>query len=290
MQKLIDYCDRLVGVFGHPVSENPGVVIMDAAFQSIHAANWRFLTIDIAPEGLKDAMASLRTLGMRGINLTIPHKVAVIPYLDALSDEAKLIGAVNTVVNEDGRLVGYNTDGKGFMMALEDSGIDVAGKKIVMLGSGGVARAMGVELCLAGAGELCIYSIVEQEMIELTRILTGISKTRVVCKAWDNSLKVPGDTDILINATPLGLYPDTEACPDIDYGTIKPSMFVQDVIPNPAHTAFLRRAGQQGARTSTGMGMMINQAAVNTLLWTGKMPDKGPMAEAFDAAINKGTV
>lgn len=285
---LIGYCDRLVGVFGHPVAENPGVVIMDAAFASINAANWRFLTIDIPPERLKDAMAAIRTLGMQGINLTIPHKVAVIPYLDAMADDAKIIGAVNTVVNDGGRLVGYNTDGKGFMMALADSGICVAGQKVVILGSGGVARAMGVELCLTGAGELCIFSIVEQETIGLKRTLTGLSKTEVECRPWHKALEIPGDTDILINATPLGLYPDIAACPDIDYSTIQPSMLVQDVIPNPAQTEFLKRAARQGARTSTGMGMMINQAAVNTILWTGMMPDKQRMTEAFNTEINKG--
>lgn len=153
-----NYLDHLVGVFGHPVAENPGVVIQDAAFQDMGLERWHFLTIDVDPEDLGTAIQGLKAFHMRGINCTIPHKIKVLEYLDSLSESAALIGAVNTIVNEDGKLYGDNTDGKGFMEALRDNGIEPAGKKVVILGVGGAAQAISVELSLAGAGHITIVN------------------------------------------------------------------------------------------------------------------------------------
>ena len=147
-----NYLDSLVGVFGHPAAENPGVVIQEAAFRDMGLSLWRYLTIDVEPDQLEDAIAGLKAFKMRGINCTLPHKINVIPYLDELSESARLIGAVNTIVNTDGKLFGENTDGKGFMESLLSNGVDPRGKKIVILGAGGAARAISVELALAGAG------------------------------------------------------------------------------------------------------------------------------------------
>lgn len=281
----MDYCDKIVGVFGHPVSENPGVVIMDAAFRSIGVDNWRFLTIDVHPDDLGNAMTGLRSMGMRGINLTIPHKVNVLQYLDKLSDEAQLIGAVNTVVNENGILVGYNTDGKGFMLSLQDHGISVKGRRVVILGSGGAARAIGVELCLAEAETITIASVEEKQALELFDLLGQVSHTKIAYTPWQGAYEVPKETDILINATPVGLFPDTDKYPNVDFDTVLSNMFVQDVIPNPANTAFLKMAAANGCQVSSGKGMMINQAAINTKLWTGELPDKDAMAEAYSREV-----
>ncbi len=152
------YKADLVGVFGYPVVENPTIVMQEAAFQAL-GLNWRYLTIEVRPEQLADAVAGLRAFNMAGINLTIPHKVAVIPYLDALSPEAALIGAVNTVVRDGDRLVGHNTDGKGFVRSIrEDAGLDPAGTRVVFLGAGGAARAMAVEMALAGAAHITVVN------------------------------------------------------------------------------------------------------------------------------------
>ena len=137
-----NYLDSLVGVFGHPAAENPGVVIQEAAFRALGLKLWRFLTIDVDPDKLEDAIKGLKAFKMRGINCTIPHKLNVIQYLDELSESARLIGAVNTIVNNGGRLFGENTDGKGFMESLRANGVDPRGKKIVILGAGGAARAI----------------------------------------------------------------------------------------------------------------------------------------------------
>ena len=282
-----NYLDSLVGVFGHPAAENPGVVIHEAAFRALGLNLWRFLTIDVDPDKLEDAIKGLKAFKMRGINCTIPHKINVIPYLDELSESARLIGAVNTIVNTDGKLFGENTDGKGFMESLEQNGVDPKGKKIVILGAGGAARAVSVELSLAGAGSITIVNRPEDAALakSLMELLNKILKNNSFV-TWDHTYAVPADTDILVNATPIGLYPNIDEIPNIDLDTILPSMFVQDVIPNPAITPFLRAAEARGARWNTGTGMLINQAAINIELWTGRKPDKAVMLKALQEALS----
>lgn len=282
-----NYLDCLVGVFGHPAAENPGVVIQEAAFRDMGLPLWRFLTIDVDPDKLEDAIKGLKAFKMRGINCTIPHKLNVIQYLDELSESARLIGAVNTIVNNDGRLFGENTDGKGFMESLRANGVDPRGKKIVVLGAGGAARAISVELSLAGAGSITIVNRPEDEVLakSLMELLKKIAKKSDFV-TWDHTFSVPADTEILVNATPIGLYPNVDDIPNIDLGTILPSMFVQDVIPNPAVTPFLRAAAARGARWNTGTGMLINQAAINIELWTGRKPNKEVMLRALEEALS----
>ncbi len=282
-----NYLDCLVGVFGHPAAENPGVVIQEAAFRDMGLDLWRFLTIDVDPDKLEDAINGLKAFKMRGINCTIPHKINVIQYLDELSESASLIGAVNMIVNDDGKLFGENTDGKGFMESLSDNGVDPKGKKIVILGAGGAARAVSVELSLAGAGSITIVNRPEDAALatSLMDLLQSISK-ECTFVTWDHTYAVPADTDILVNATPIGLYPNVDEIPNIDLDTILPSMFVQDVIPNPAITPFLRAAEARGARWNTGTGMLINQAAINIEMWTGKKPNKDIMLKALQEALS----
>ena len=282
-----NYLDCLVGVFGHPAAENPGVVIQEAAFRALGLNLWRFLTIDVDPDRLEDAIKGLKAFKMRGINCTIPHKINVIPYLDELSQSARLIGAVNTIVNTDGKLFGENTDGKGFMESLEQNGVDPKGKKIVILGAGGAARAVSVELSLAGAGSITIVNRPEDAHLakSLMELLNRILPNNTFV-TWDHAFAVPADTDILVNATSIGLYPNVDDIPNIDLDTILPTMFVQDVIPNPAITPFLRAAEARGARWNTGTGMLINQAAINIELWTGLKPDKAVMLKALQEALS----
>lgn len=282
-----NYLDCLVGVIGHPAAENPGVVIQEAAFRALGLSLWRFLTIDVDPDKLEDAIKGLKAFKMRGINCTIPHKINVIPYLDALSESARLIGAVNTIVNDGGRLFGDNTDGKGFMESLRENGVDPRDKKIVILGAGGAARAVSVELSLAGAGSITIVNRPEDAHLAkgLMELLGKIIPNNALV-SWDHTYLVPADTDILVNATSIGLYPNIDDIPNIDLDTILPTMFVQDVIPNPAITPFLRAAEARGARWNTGTGMLINQAALNIEMWTGRKPDKAVMQKALQEALS----
>ncbi len=282
-----NYLDHLVGVFGQPVAENPGVVIQDAAFEAMGLERWHFLTLDVDKDKLEDAIKGLKAFKMRGINCTIPHKIAVMDYLDEISESAKLIGAVNMIVNNDGHLFGENTDGKGFMMSLESNGVDVKGKKVVVFGAGGAARAICVEMGLAGAADITIVNRAQDRPLgdALMAILRENTKTECRYIDWDGPFSIPEGTDIVVNATSVGLYPDVEVMPNINLDSITSDMFVQDVIPNPTETALIKELRRRGIPCATGAGMLINQAALNIEMWTGKKPDKDVMYKALEEAL-----
>jgi len=264
-----NYRAELVGVFGHPVDENPTIVMQEAAFQALNL-NWRYLTIEVYPEDLKDAMQGLRAFNMRGINLTIPHKVEVLKYLDEITPDAQLMGAVNTVYRKDDRLIGTNTDGKGFLTSLTlDAKVDPYGKKIVILGAGGASRAIGVELALAGANEITIVNRSQQRGEELANLLQTKTSIKANYEPWTSTYLVPFDADILVNATSIGLFPNIDQKPKIQYDTILPSMTVCDVITNPPNTQFLKEAQQRSSKTLDGLGMLVYQGAIGFKLWTG---------------------
>ena len=282
-----NYLDHLVGVFGQPVAENPGVVIQDAAFQAMGLERWHFLTLDVDKDKLGDAIQGLKAFKMRGINCTIPHKIAVMDYLDEISHSAKLIGAVNMIVNDNGHLFGENTDGKGFMMSLESNGIDVKGKKVVVFGAGGAARAICVEMGLAGAADITIVNRAQDRALgdALMEILRKNTQTEVRYIDWEGYYSIPEGTDIVVNATSVGLYPNVDEMPKIDLDSIKPTMFVQDVIPNPTETALIKELRRRGIPCATGAGMLINQAALNIEMWTGRKPDKEVIYRALEEAL-----
>ena len=263
-----NYKAELVGVFGHPVAENPTVVMHEAAYAEL-GLNWRYLTIEVLPADLGAAMAGLRAFNMRGVNLTIPHKVAVLPYLDEVRPAAALMGAVNTVVREGQRLIGENTDGKGFMTALTgDAGVDPRGKRVLVLGAGGAARALTIELALAGAAEIAIVNRGPERGRELAELLGSRTPARSEYLAWTGSFPVPEGTQILVNATSIGLFPNVGEKPDIDYSSIEPGTVVCDVIHTPM-TPFLEEAQGRGAQTVDGLGMLVYQGAIGFKLWTG---------------------
>lgn len=283
-----NYLDHLVGVFGQPVAENPGVVIQDAAFEAMGLERWHFLTLDVDKDKLEDAIQGLKAFKMRGINCTIPHKIEVMKYLDEISESARLIGAVNMIVNDNGRLFGENTDGKGFMMSLASNGIDVKGKKVVVFGAGGAARAICVEMGLAGVADITIVNRAQDRPLgdALMEIIRSNTKAEVRYVDWDGPFSIPEGTDIVVNATSVGLYPDVDAIPNIDLDSIKPEMFVQDVIPNPTESALIKEMRRRGIPCATGAGMLINQAALNIKMWTGKEPDKEVMYKALEEALS----
>jgi shikimate dehydrogenase len=276
------YKSELVGVFGYPVAENPTGVIQEAAFRE-RGLNWRYLTIEVRPEQLADAMRGLRAFNMRGINLTIPHKVSVIRYLDRLSPEAELIGAVNTVVVQDGLLVGYNTDGKGFLRSVrDDAGIDPRGKRVVFLGAGGAARAMSAELALAGVDHITIVNRTVERGRQMAAHLTEKTGVATGWLAWDHDCVVPPETDILINATSIGLFPHVAETPRVARSSFRPGLLVCDVVPNPPKTAFLAAAALEGATTLDGLGMLVYQGAIAFQMWTGAEPSVPVMRHALE--------
>jgi len=276
------YKAELVGVFGYPVAENPTGVLQEAAFQA-RGLNWRYLTIEVRSEDLAGAMVGLRAFNMRGINLTIPHKVAVIQYLDRLSPEAELMGAVNTVVCEGDQLIGHNTDGKGFLRSVrEDAGVDPKGKRIVFLGAGGAARAMTVELALAGAAHITIVNRTPSRGQELAKLLREKTPAEAQFVHWQGEYRVPPQADILVNATPVGLFPNVKEMPLVVMASIRPDLLVCDVIPNPPRTAFLRAAEARGARTLDGLGMLVYQGAIAFQMWTGVEAPVNVMRRALE--------
>ena len=264
-----NYRAELTGVFGDPVEGNPTGVMEEAAYNAL-GLNYRYITMKVTPEDFPDAMNAVRAIHMKGVNLTMPHKISVIPYLDELSEAASIIGAVNTVVvREDGSLFGENTDGKGFVEALNRHGESLEKKNIVILGAGGAARAIAVECALAGASKLIIINRTESKAIELAQLISD--KTGVYSEAisWIPEQDIPQGTDILINATCIGLGDDRENRPDINYDSITPAITVSDVVFNPSETLFLQEAAKRGAKTVNGLGMLACQGARNFTLWTG---------------------
>ena len=275
-----NYRAELVGVFGDPVDGNPTGVVEEAGFAAA-GLNWRYLTCKVAVEDLDDAIRGMKATKMKGVNLTMPHKIQVIKHLDALSEAARIIGAVNTVAVRDGRLFGENTDGKGFVKSLTDEGISLSGKTITILGAGGAAKAIGVECALAGAKKLTIINRNAQRGEELVKTITENTAAEAAFLPWTGTAAIPAGTEILINATCVGLHPDVAAFPDIRYEDIQPGMIVSDVVFNPAMPVFLQKAQARGAKIITGLGMLVNQAALNFEIWTGVEAPREVMMEAL---------
>jgi shikimate dehydrogenase len=263
-----NYRAELVGAFGCPIDENPTGVMEEAAFTAKNLF-YRYLTIKVNKGDLGRAIDGVRAFNMKGINITIPHKVDVLQYLDELSEAASIIGAVNVIVNKEGRLWGENTDGKGYLTSLKNEGVSVAGKHIAILGAGGAARAISVECALAGAAKITIANIERDQGEELVNLLNTRTSVKAEFVPWDSPFQVPVDAGIFSNATSVGLFPHVNEKPNINYDTITSRMVVTDVIFNDPRTLFLGEAGKRGAKTINGLGMLVNQGALNFTLWTG---------------------
>lgn len=275
-----NYRAELVGVFGDPVDGNPTGVLEEAGFQAA-GLNYRYITCRVTSDGLADAIAGMRAIHMRGVNLTMPHKVNVLKYLDEQSQAVRIIGAANTIICENGKLIGENSDGKGFVKSLRDANIPIAGKTITMLGAGGAARAIGVECALAGVRKINIINRSQARGRELADVISKNTAAAAEYFPWNGCVGLPEDTEILINATSIGLFPNVDECPDIDYDAISGGMPVCDVVFNPVMPLFLQKAQQRGARVITGIGMLVNQGALNFEWWTGVPAPTEIMFEAL---------
>jgi shikimate dehydrogenase len=275
----LNFKQELTAVFGKPVAENPTQAMVEAAYR-YHGLPWRYLTIEVDPENLGDAVRGARAMGFAGFNCTIPHKVAVIEHLDELGESARLMGAVNCVVRRGDRLIGENTDGKGFLQSLQER-TDPAGKRVVIFGAGGAARAIAVELALAGVEGITVVNRTEtrgRTLVELLASATGVTADLVV---WREDFEVPGGTDVVINATSIGLYPDVDARVPVAVETLAPGMIVADVIPNPPQTRLLREAQERGCTVIDGLGMLVSQGVIGVRYWCGLTPDAAVMRRAL---------
>ena len=262
-----NYRSELIGLFGCPVDENATVVIMEAAFKALNL-NYRYNTTLVYPQDLETAVKALKAFNMKGTHITIPHKVEVLKYLDHISETAEQMGAVNTIYLRDGETYGENTDGKGFITSLIEAGIPLKGQRVVVLGAGGAARAMTVELAGAGVSHIMIVNRGIERGKALADLLNGKTSTKAEYVLWDKTFPIPEETNIVVNATSIGMYPDPNK-PDIDYSTLNDKMIVCDGVHNPVQTPFLIEAAKRGCKTLDGFSMLINQGAVSFKLWTG---------------------
>jgi shikimate dehydrogenase len=279
MKPAPSFKQEITAVFGKPVAENPTQAMVEAAYRH-HGMAWRYLTLEVEPGGLRDAVSGARAMGFAGFNCTIPHKVAVVPLLDGLAESARIIGAVNCVVRRGTRLEGENTDGKGFLESLREL-TDPRGMTVLLFGAGGAARAIGVELGLAGASRILVVNRGADRGRELAAHLASAASVRAEAIPWKPPLRVPRDVQVVINATSVGLYPDTEGIVPLDLDTLLPGMVVADVIPNPPRTPLIRAAEARGCKVLDGLGMLVNQGAIGIRHWAGIDVDRGVMREAL---------
>lgn len=264
----------LTGIFGYPIEHTFSPAMHNAAFSNL-GLNYCYIPFLVSPEHLKDAVHSIRALNMRGVNITIPHKQSVMPILDIIKEEAAFIGAVNTIVNSKGKLIGDNTDGRGFMKSLEEKGIAVDGKDILVHGAGGASRAVSYYLC-KDAKNVSLYGRspekVERLVNDLKIIYSNVSSA-------ENIKEIKG-YDIIINATPLGMKNDDPL--PFDTSLLRSTQTVCDLIYTI--TRFLEEAAQTGCTVLDGMGMLLWQGALSFELWTGRQPDIHVMRTALEKA------
>ena len=269
----------MLGLIGTPVEHSKSPAMYNLCFQEF-GLDWAYLAFDIPAERAGEAVAAIRTLHMRGANVTMPCKNAVIPFLDELTPAARAIQAVNTIVNEDGVLVGHNTDGCGYTQNLRRNGIEVEGKKIVLLGGGGAASAVAIQAALEGAAEIAVFNLrdafwprVEQGLKAIAQAAPGcaISLRDLEDRA---ALKAAIDRcDILSNATRVGMAPYEDQSNITDLSWYRPDLVVTDVVYAPPETKMLREARAAGCKTCDGLGMLLCQGAEAFRLYSGlEMP------------------
>lgn len=258
-------------VLGHPVSHSLSPAMQNRALEAM-GLDGVYVAFEVAPEQLAEAVRGLAALGVRGANVTIPHKEAILPLLDRLTPEAALIGAVNTVVPEGGALVGYNTDAPGFLQALRAAGGEPAGARVLVLGAGGSARAVGVALARAGASLTVANRTVSRGAALAALLNERVCAGCAASVAWSlPALEgASADADILVNTTSLGLFPDVTAMPELPHDVLRPGLLVMDLIYNPWETRLLAQARARGCRTANGAGMLAWQGALALELWTGR--------------------
>lgn len=282
MSEKHSFRHELVGSMSQGAAGNPSVAMIEAAFAH-HGLHWRYINMEVTPEDLGTAVRGAKAMGFRGFNCSLPHKVAVIQHLDGLGESAAVMGAVNCVVRRGDRFIGENTDGKGFLKSLTST-IDPKGKSVVLFGAGGAARAIAVELGLAGTRRITLVNRSAArgaELVELLRDKLGLDAERVV---WEGNYTVPPGTDIVINGTSIGLY-DPEARLALHLDSLQPGMVVADVVFSPVRTRFLDEASARGCQAIDGLGMLVNQGIVGVEYWTGIIPDAAVMRKALEAAM-----
>ena len=256
--------------------------MIEAAFVQ-HGLPWRYINLEVNPGDLGAAVRGAKAMGFRGFNCSLPHKVAVMEHLDGLGESAAVMGAVNCVVRRGDQFIGENTDGKGFLKSLQ-SEIDPRGKSVVLFGAGGAARAIAVELGLAGTRRITVVNRSESRGAELVGLLRGRLNLEAELVVANGDYGVPGETEIVINGTSIGLYAPEDRLP-VELNSLRPGQVVADVVFNPVRTRFLREASARGCRVVDGLGMLVNQGILGVQYWTGIEPDAAVMRFALESTM-----
>ncbi|MFZ5645754.1 MAG: shikimate dehydrogenase [Bacillota bacterium] len=294
--KGIDGKTRLCGIFGYPVEHSFSPAMHNAAFRRLHM-NWAYVPFPVRPADLPAAVGAVRSLNLAGVNVTVPHKQAVVDFLDDLSPAARLSGAVNTIVNSGGVLKGHNTDGEGFVMSLREEAGDACTKgSALIIGAGGSARAVAVALALNGAREIIIANRTEDRAMDLCGLLKNKTRCDSSFLCW-SGLPVPGAREyrdwesvmervsLVVQTTSLGMHPAKDNEPPLPYELIRPGQVAVDLVYNPPVTGFMEKCGDAGARTYNGIGMLLHQGAIAFELWTGRPAPVDVMREALKMGI-----
>jgi len=266
---LISGKTGVCGIIGDPIEHTMSPVMHNAAFQKL-GLDFVYLPFQVKKEELGQAVAGMRALNIKGLNVTIPHKVAIIPFLNKLDPLAEKIGAINTIVNNGGVLTGYNTDATGFLQALLEQGVEPEGKTTVILGAGGASRAISFILAERGA-HLVILNRQSGRAEDLSRRIAQVFEKEITALALgeQNLADVLARADILINTTSVGMSPDVDKTP-VPAKLLKPGLVVFDIVYNPAKTRLLREAEAAGAKTINGLDMLVWQGALAFEKWTGR--------------------
>lgn len=279
-----------VGLIGWPVEHSLSPTMQNAAFAAL-SMDWEYVLLPVPPEEVERVVRGLAARSFRGANVTVPYKEAVIPYLPSLTEAARAIGAVNTlIVREDGRLVGENTDWTGFLAALRESGFDPEGRRALLLGAGGAARAVAYALVRSGVRVIVLNRRPERAE-ELVRTLgSGVPKGSMQAGLLEPGtlLREARHADLLVNATSVGMWPRPDESPWPDGLPIPSHLTVLDLVYRPLETKLLRQAREAGARTVNGLGMLIHQGARAFEIWTGRPAPVEVMRAACWKALEKG--
>ncbi|QDX95766.1 shikimate dehydrogenase [Brevibacillus laterosporus] len=275
----------MVGLFGRPVGHSLSPVMHNTAFEH-NQLPYAYAAFQVDDHQIKEAVEAIRALGMRGVNVTIPHKIAVIPYLDKIDPLAERIGAVNTIVNEDGTLIGYNTDGTGYVRSLlEETGVNLTEQVVTLLGAGGAARAVACTLVERGVKEIRIVNR-SLERAEMLAMALG-SQIPVRVYSFSQAEQAILDSTLLINTTSIGMYPHIHEMP-VDKECLRADLIVSDLIYNPLETKLLQHAKAIGATHHSGVGMFINQGGLAYELWTGEAAPTDKMREIVLQHLQQG--
>ena len=268
----LDGTTSVVGVIGSPVRHSLSPPMHNAAFAAL-GLNWVYVPFEVAPANAADVPEAIRTLGLKGLNVTIPHKTAVLHTLDHISDDARLLGAVNTIIHEaDGSLRGENTDGPGFMRSLAETGETVSGRSVALVGAGGSARSVGLAVCREGARSLTIVNRTVEKAQAVAELLQGAmpgANVNVAGLASIEAREAVAAADIIIDSTAVGMYPDHRVAPVVPAEWLQAGQMVCDLTYNPQDTVLLQAARSKNARTLDGTGMLIYQGAIAFEAWTG---------------------